>query len=311
MDKKKLLKKSLNLIGNAITLLAIYFVFKKLMTSELDYSILLREKNILVIAVILLILSLIIITNCFPWKSLVQLFSDKKIPWRESIQVYTKSNILKYIPGNVFQYVGRNQLALKMNLSHIQVATATMFDIALNVLAAVVLSIIYFLKNGINISLSSNTTKVMLFSFLLLCIVALFVAYKFRSYFQKFKYLLTWNTVKTALVCLIYYIFTMIIQSLLFMVLLLYILKVDLNADLFLQLFSAYTFSWLVGFLTPGAPAGIGIREAVMASATGGLINTGTITFAMIIFRVLTTLADGIALLIVTLYNLFLHKKIE
>ncbi|MHC5215455.1 lysylphosphatidylglycerol synthase domain-containing protein [Enterococcus sp. LJL128] len=301
-------KKILNILGNIITLVAVFFVFRKLFTSSLDYTILFKQQNIFTITGITLILTIIIITNCYPWKKLVEIFSAKKMPWRDTIMVYTKSNLLKYLPGNVFQYVGRNELATKREIPHLKVATATVFDIFINVLAAVVLSSIYFFQHGFSFHFNSQTILFICIGFIALILGAAVVVYAFRekahAFLKTIKQFITLQTLKGFVSALIYYIFTMMIQSLLFTALLVYVLDVSLNPQLFLQLFSAYTFSWLVGFITPGAPAGIGIREAVMAGATGGLINEGVITFAMVIFRVLTTVADGLAFLLVLIFNM-------
>lgn len=314
MERKQIIKKTLNIFGNVISIFAIYFVIKKLLDSSLDYSIIFKQKNIVAILFIILILSLIVITNCFPWKTLVELLSNKMVPWKESIQVYVKSNLLKYLPGNVFQYVGRNQLALKLNLSHIQVATATVIDVAVNVLAGVLISSIYFFRNGTTYLKISHDTYRLMVIILLFCFIAfLILCYCFRkkiaALIRKYDYLLTFSTIKVVFICLFYYVITMLIQSLLFIFVLVYVLNVSLTMDLFFKLFSAYTFSWLVGFLTPGAPAGIGVREAVMASAAGGLVNESTITFAMVIFRVLTTMADGVAFLLVSGYRVLTKAR--
>lgn len=310
----KTFKKIFNILGNIVTLIAIYFVFKKLFSNDLDYSEIFNQKDIAIVLFVIIFLSIIIILNCFPWKTLVEIFAKEKMPWLDTAKVYTKSNLLKYLPGNVFQYVGRNQLASKMNISHIQVAAATVLDVAVNVLAGIILASIYLLKNNL---LSDFFTDLPIALALGLCLLfILFITllfYIFRNKIQpllkKYRYLFTKSTIKGLFICLAYYIVTMLVQSLLFIAVLVYVVGVSLDLNLFLSLFSAYTFSWLVGFVTPGAPAGIGIREAVMAGATGGLINEGTITFAMVIFRVLTTLADGIAFLLVFGYSKFVSKK--
>lgn len=310
----KLLKKAFNICGNIITLIAIYFVFKKLFSTDLDYSEIFNQKDISIVLIVTIILSIIIILNCFPWKTLVEMFSKENMPWLDTTKVYTKSNLLKYLPGNVFQYVGRNQLASKMNISHIQVAAATIFDVAVNVLAGIVLASIYLFKNNLFADFFKNLPLGLTLGFCLLLILFIgtllyVLRNKIQPFFLKYRYLFTKSTVKSLFICLAYYILTMLIQSLLFIVVLVYVVGVSLDLNLFLSLFSAYTFSWLVGFVTPGAPAGIGIREAVMAGATGGLINEGTITFAMVIFRVLTTLADGIAFLAVLGYDKLAKKN--
>jgi uncharacterized membrane protein YbhN (UPF0104 family) len=304
----KSLKKLFNILGNVVTIVAIYFVFKKLFSSKIDYSRIFNQRDIFMVLLITIVLSIIIILNCFPWKTLVEIFAKDKLPWLDTIKVYTKSNLLKYLPGNVFQYIGRNELAAKLNISHVQVAAATILDVGVNVLAGVILSSIYLVKNNLLTNIFNKfsfgiSLSIVLGTFLLLIVIFYVVKNKFKNLIKKYQYLFTKSTIKGLLVCLLYYIITMLIQSLLFITILVYVVGVDLNFNLFLNLFSAYTFSWLVGFVTPGAPAGIGVREAVMAGATGGLINEATITFAMVIFRILTTLADGAAFLTVLGYS--------
>jgi len=60
----------------------------------------------------------------------------------------------------------------------------------------------------------------------------------------------------------------------------------------FALLTAAFTLAWAVGFVTPGAPAGIGVREAlllVVLSPTLGAADASLLTLAL---RVATTLGD-------------------
>ncbi|MFR6077469.1 MAG: hypothetical protein ACLUHJ_08605 [Ruminococcus sp.] len=41
-----------------------------------------------------------------PWLLFIRILSGAKIPMRDALPVYTRSNLMKYVPGNVFQYVG-------------------------------------------------------------------------------------------------------------------------------------------------------------------------------------------------------------
>ena len=64
-----------------------------------------------------------------PWVQFVRILSGKKIAMKDALPVYTKCNLMKYVPGNVFQYVGRNQLAADLHISHVDVACATVLEI--------------------------------------------------------------------------------------------------------------------------------------------------------------------------------------
>lgn len=54
--------------------------------------------------------------------------------------------------------------------------------------------------------------------------------------------------------------------------------------------------AWIVGFLTPGAPAGLGVREAVLLGGLTTLFERQTAVEASVMFRVVSVGADLVAL---------------
>lgn len=71
----------------------------------------------------------------------------------------------------------------------------------------------------------------------------------------------------------------------------------ELRLD-FALLTSAFAIAWVVGFVTPGAPAGIGVREALlllMLSGSMGSIETSLLILAL---RIVTTLGDILCFLV-------------
>ncbi|MGX7203926.1 lysylphosphatidylglycerol synthase domain-containing protein [Enterococcus pingfangensis] len=304
---KKQVNKYLKIIGNVVTIIAVVFILRKLMRNDVDYQSLFKTKNILSISIVVIVQSIIVITNAFPWKTLVEMMTNIPIPFSETIPVYVKSNLMKYVPGNVFQFVGRNELAIKKDLPHIKVATATFLDILMTVIAASLISII-FLFNFIWSSIQENAWAHLLsLGILILVIIIAIILFIFRkkilSLIKKQDYLFTKKSLKKIFICLFYYVVILMVSSLMYMLVIMFILDIPLTPSLFINLFSANTLAWLVGFITPGAPAGIGIKEAVMVGVTGGLINTSTITFSMVIMRVLLTIADVLAFGFVKFYE--------
>lgn len=59
----------------------------------------------------------------------------------------------------------------------------------------------------------------------------------------------------------------------------------------------AFALSWVAGFLTPGAPAGLGVREALLVGGTAPLYGPGTALSAALALRLVTVLGDGLAFL--------------
>jgi len=55
---------------------------------------------------------------------------------------------------------------------------------------------------------------------------------------------------------------------------------------------AAYLVSWIVGFVVPGAPGGIGVREAVFLYLVAGTVAAPTALALALLARLMTTLGD-------------------
>ena len=54
----------------------------------------------------------------------------------------------------------------------------------------------------------------------------------------------------------------------------------------------AYVIAWLAGLVTPGAPAGIGVREIVMYALLHTLISQSDLLTAIVLARIVTVAGD-------------------
>lgn len=63
----------------------------------------------------------------------------------------------------------------------------------------------------------------------------------------------------------------------------------------FLPLTGLFAVAWISGFIVPGAPAGLGIREAILVTGLGPLYGNGVAVGISVALRVVTTLGDGLA----------------
>ena len=71
------------------------------------------------------------------------------------------------------------------------------------------------------------------------------------------------------------------------------------GADLsWVRVIPAFALSWVAGFVTPGAPAGLGVREALLVGGTAPLYGPGTALSAALALRLVTVLGDGLAFLV-------------
>lgn len=82
------------------------------------------------------------------------------------------------------------------------------------------------------------------------------------------------------------------------------------TANLFFLCVSIYTLSWLIGFITPGASGGLGIREGTFIAMTAYLdvnISADIIIFSVLLVRLINICVD----IIIYLSTFTLENKIK
>jgi hypothetical protein len=63
------------------------------------------------------------------------------------------------------------------------------------------------------------------------------------------------------------------------------------------QVVPPFALAWVAGFVAPGAPAGLGVREALLVAGTAPLYGPGIALSAALALRLVTVLGDGLAFL--------------
>ena len=66
----------------------------------------------------------------------------------------------------------------------------------------------------------------------------------------------------------------------------------EISSFKWLPLCGAYVLAWLIGLLTPGAPAGVGVRELVLLFLLKGEISETDLVFAVLLGRIMTVGGD-------------------
>jgi uncharacterized membrane protein YbhN (UPF0104 family) len=56
-----------------------------------------------------------------------------------------------------------------------------------------------------------------------------------------------------------------------------------------------FAAAWVAGFVTPGAPAGLGVREAILLGGLKPIVGPGVAFGLPILFRLVTTAGDGVS----------------
>ncbi len=292
-------KKYYKLIGMLITIVALIFVVKKLVTMDVNWSMFADGGTLGIIIGCVLVQTAVILFMTLPWLCFIRILSGTKIPAKDALPVYTKSNLMKYVPGNVFQYVGRNQLAADLHISHVDVACSTVLDILCALIAPLLLILALMGHNMLDLfrTYRSNFLTVLVVGIVALALLIFLLRWKFRAplqrYFAKYRKLLNCKTLLRILLVFLLYFAQYIVSIVMYAVPAYFLFDVPTEQmGLFL---GTYLFSWIIGFITPGAPGGIGIREAAMVLMCGGFMGTDTIMLYAVTMRIISTFGDILA----------------
>ena len=275
MDKKQMimqkLKTVITVLGRILAVLCIMFVIYSLYKIDIDLS---YFANPYVIFLDLFGLSLLVVLysyiNAYIWKLYLDFFSGVHTSAYEVITIYLKSNIAKYLPGNVIQYVGRNVLGKKLKIGQKGIVLATVAELVSLTCGNIIFALVMSLQNTksviVRLWTEYNLKKsISIISILGIAIVVIGICCLIKSGFiRKMKDNITEDKIKKVvrLFCVVFILYTIVFTvSALILWRILYILKTDIG---FANVASANALSWLAGYIVPGAPGGIGIREVVL-----------------------------------------------
>lgn len=272
-------KQAISYIGTTLSLIGLIFIALKLYSYGAvaifsSYSIF----DWTTISGLILVYTLAnILLSIAWWNILSGLGINVSYHW--AVRTYAISQITKYLPGNVFQFVGRQALGMAKGLPTWLLAKSSFLEILFMAFCCTIFGV-FLLPVFIN----SNYINVWIcLLFFLLIFSSVFII--LRKYFNP-KFI-------NALLC---YIGFLVISSLLFLTLIFLQNKsfgvVDVS-NIFI-LCSAYIVAWLIGLITPGAPAGVGIRELVLFFILKGLVKESDLLAVVFLGRLITIGGDVI-----------------
>jgi|GWRWMinimDraft_15_1066023.scaffolds.fasta_scaffold00975_4 hypothetical protein len=225
-------------------------------------------------------------------------FGANNVTFLRILNFHGRTNIAKYIPGNVFHFAGRQILAASFGWPQTIVGLTSIAETILVALGAGLAAMLFaaiaepdalqifeklvspmiFLGVGIGIAaiwiISTQASRIVFFS-------------RFASSLaiQKFA-----RSVYPPIVVLLYLLFFLSGG------LICWFLSSSLSDNWQAQRIAvtgfAYVASWLAGYISPGAPGGIGVREAALVLLLGNTIGETEALLLGVALRVVTTFGD-------------------
>lgn len=292
-DKKKKIFKT---IGNVLVVIAVIFLVRKYRSLGIDISEYINKGFVIKIIPVLLLFSVLISFQFIPWVLIVRALTGSSIPASSFYRVFQRANIMKYIPGNIFQYIGRGEiLSEDDSLNVANIAASVLIESFSLAFAALLLG---FCGGRAYLETLFSEHRAVFLTLTGCCLAVMIILTIFRSKIKEWARLkgiiVTKRLILNTALSVCFFFFTFLIQAF-FQIIIIYSLSDSLNIKLLLTVGGAFSVSWLAGYITPGASGGIGVREALFCLMLEQYIAGDILLISVIIFRVVNIIVDMIA----------------
>jgi glycosyltransferase 2 family protein len=238
-----------------------------------------------------------VVVLCVAWWFLQGTFSARKLRVYETVVNYGTTQFGKYLPGNVGQYLGRHVMLSRLGLSHAVLVACALAEAGLLVCAALVWGAP--LMNHYIPGLPTATWLVTL-PVLFLASVALFsISHSRIGWLGRHIPVFAPGGLFVALSLYLLFFLTMALT----------LQVVASSPDMQVaQLSAVAALSWAAGYLVIGAPAGLGVREAVFLALLHGRMPEDQILLMAGAFRIATFGGDLLVFLLALPLNARLSR---
>jgi len=291
-------KRSIGLVvrvlGALIVGLSLLFVMQRILTS--DFRSLERVPAGLTVAMIIGG-TLVYAANSFllsaGWWRLLIWFGEQGASGRMCHMVYARTAIARYLPGNVFHVANRHLLGRRFGLRHTTLVGAAVYEIIGVLIAAGAIGILGIGLLDVPQAAAPTLALAAMLAAVLVAPILVNVTIRRLGLSERLglperSHL---EVTRSLAPILLRYIVFFVIAGLIVLTLTAVIAEVR-DVGTALAVVTIFAVSWVAGFITPGAPAGVGVREATMVVAMEPLFGSATSVLIALCFRVITTLGD-------------------
>jgi uncharacterized membrane protein YbhN (UPF0104 family) len=234
------------------------------------------------ILVAIVIYSISHVTTSLAWPFALRALGEP-IALTEGLKIGLIAQIGKYLPGNVAHYFGRAALAKTSGIAVKASGLSTAIELACAIIAALIVApgVLVHQRSPLVLSAHVNPIAAMVSTVIALVILAVAI-WKFKRAYRHYLFVIP-------AVC--------ITMSLLLSGLAAYALFAGLGVTAipWTLVVGAFGVAWIVGFLTPGSPGGLGVRETMFVILLGPTVGSVPALACAILHRIITAGVDAVA----------------
>ncbi len=226
------------------------------------------------------------------WYCLLAATRQAHLPLREALTIFGRAQLLKYLPSNLLHYVGRHAAAYRSGAAHGALVWSSIAEAVLVTSTAVMVAALFaqpLITKSLNQLESPYWLRLLLPALAMACFIGATVYLVLRGGAEN-KAASTAALAKGGLIAWGFYVLFFLANGCLLAGLVATLPENVSPSPLMLA--GVVSLAWFAGFIVPGAPAGIGIRELIL---TIGLEEAGLGSAALSIalaYRIVTLLGD-------------------
>lgn len=268
------IKQSLHWLGGILAIAGIVFVAIRLndYSSQLDVTHFDSFTWSIIIA-FALVYGLANIALAIAWWNLL-IYFGATTPKLWAVRIYGITQLAKYVPGNIMHLASRQALGLAAGVQNWPLAKASIWELGLISIVGSFFAILVLPQFIPAVSIPVASAGFVCTLLFVMAGLNRYVSFNITRAFGWYVVFLT-------------------ISGMLFAGLLeLLTVENSVSASQLLPYCGAFIVAWLVGFLTPGAPAGVGVREIVLMMLLKGLVDEADLLVAVLMSRIVTVAGD-------------------
>ncbi len=297
------MSKLIKALGILLALLAgIYFlVYARRALAGQDLTALLDGRSAMAVAALTVVYALSIFTTVVAWSRLLHAMHQPASIARLT-PILATTQFGKYLPGNVAQHIGRIALVRKVGVQFPAAVLSVAYELLLVLLASAHIGALTLLWAPPDMLATWSIFRYrapLLIAITGGAIVALALAPRITAWLVRLRSSdesdaapkVLHLDIATVLACYLLYAssFVMIGCGLWLVA---HTLGGSSDVPSALFFIGSFAASWVVGFIAPGAPAGLGIREALLSAWLGTALPPAEVVLLVVMLRIATTLGD-------------------
>lgn len=234
---------------------------------------------------------LTLISGASAWHLLLRALGERP-RFATALGILAVSQAAKYLPGNVGHYIGRVALAKESGIAPAPVVLTLGLETACAILAGLAVA-----AAGLPLGVSGAPWRIAAAAVAAICALAATLVLIRREPVRRRLRLPEpppggpSRQLGAGLACLGLCGFNFLVFGACAAILARTVFETPAPLPALTGLFAA---AWVAGFVTPGAPAGLGVREAVLVGGLRPLVGPGVAFGLPILFRLVTTAGDGV-----------------